>query len=43
MKMATELTPSDKRRTLGGVRFKTRERESRDLDFGNCGNELYFP
>ncbi len=43
MKMVTELTPSDKHRTPGGARFKTRERKSRDFAFGTRDNELYFP
>ena len=41
--MVTELSPSDKRRTLGGVRFRTRERESRDFASGPRSNELYLP
>jgi hypothetical protein len=43
MKMVTELTPRDKRRTRGNVHFKTREREDRDFAFGARGNELYSP
>jgi len=43
MKMATNLTPSDKRRTLGGFHLRTRELKIRDFAFGTRGNELYFP
>src|ERR1039458_2555117 len=43
MKMVTELSPSDKRRILGGVRFRTRERKSRDFAFGTRDKELHFP
>ena len=43
MEMVTELSPSDKRRTPGGVRFRTRERKSRDFAFGTRDKELHFP
>jgi hypothetical protein len=41
--MVTELTPIEKHRTSGGVRFRTKEWKIRDFAFGTRGNELYFP
>ena len=43
MRMVTELTPIEKHRTPGGVRFRTRERKIRDFAFGTRDKELHFP
>jgi hypothetical protein len=42
MKTITNLVSSDKRRLIGSVRFKTKERKSCVFAVSTRGDELYF-